>query len=121
MKTLLKQTLTLLMISSGLALADADAPHYFKVNGVASNNALNMRSEADPDAKKAGEIPAAADCVKNLGCKGGLTMSEFTDLSKDEQAASLRKRPRWCHVEYNGIRGWVSARYLIEGSCTKTY
>jgi len=115
MKTILKQTLALLLIISGFSLADADGSDYFKVNGVASNDVLNMRSKADPDAKKVGEIPPGADCVKNLGCKGGLTMSEFMDLSKDEQAAILRKRPRWCHVEYHGIQGWVSGRYLVEG------
>ncbi len=121
MKTILKQTLTLLIIASGMALADADGPDYFKVNGVASNDVLNMRSKADSHAKKVGEIPPNANCVKNLGCKGGLTMIEYTDLSKEEQAVILRKRPRWCHVEYHGIKGWVSARYLSEGSCTKPY
>jgi len=121
MKTILKQTLALLIIASGLALADADGPDFFKVNGVASNDVLNMRSKADSNTKKVGEIPPGADCVKNLGCKGGLTMSEFTDLSKKEQTAILRKRPRWCHVEYKGMKGWVSARYLGEGSCRKPY
>ncbi len=121
MNTILKQTLTLLIIVSGLALADADGPDYFKVNGVASNDVLNMRSKANPASKKVGEIPPEADCVKNLGCKGGLTMSEFTDLSKEEKASILRKRPRWCHVEYDGIKGWVSALYLAEGSCIKPY
>ncbi len=121
MNTILKQTLTLLIIASGLALADADGPDYFKVNGVASNDVLNIRSKADPDAKKVGEIPPGANCVKNLGCKGGLTISEFTDLSKEEQAVILRKRPRWCHIEYRGVKGWVSAQYLVEGSCVKPY
>ena len=119
METLLKKTLTLLIIASGLALADADGPDFYKVNGVANNDVLNIRSEADPGANKVGEIPPEADCVKNLGCKGGLTMSEFTDLSKKEQAAILKNRPRWCLVEYQGIKGWVSARYLAEGSCSK--
>ena len=121
MQTILKQTLALLIIASGLALADADGPDYFKVNGVASNDVLNIRSKANPSANKVGEIPEGADCVKNLGCKGGLTMSEFTDLSKREQAAILRKRPRWCKIEYQGVKGGVSARYLAEGSCTKPY
>jgi hypothetical protein len=121
MKTLLKQTLTLLVIASSLALADADGPDHYKVTGVASNDVLNIRSEADPNANKVGEIPAEADCVKNLGCKGGLTMSEFTDLSKAEQEAILIKRPRWCKIEYQGIKGWVSAHFLSEGSCTKPY
>ena len=121
MKTILKQILLLLIISSGLALADADGPDYYKITGVASNDVLNIRSKADPASKKVGVIPSGADCVKNLGCTGGLTMSEFTDLSKDEQAAILRKRPRWCYVEYNGMKGWVSARFLAEGSCIKPY
>ena len=121
MKTILKQTLALLLIISGFSLADADGPDYFKVNGVAINDVLNMHAKADSDVKKVGEIPPGADCVKNLGCKGGLTMSEFIDLSKEKQAAILRKRPRWCYVEYQGVQGWVSARYIIEGSCTKPY
>ena len=119
MKTILKQILSLVIAASGLAIADADGPDYYKVAGVASNDVLNMHSKADPYAKKVGEIPPGTDCVKNLGCKGGLTLSEFTDLSKKEQAAILRKRPRWCHVEYRGIIGWVSAHYLEEGSCSK--
>ncbi len=98
---------------------DADGSDYYKVTGVASNDVLNIRSEANPASKKVGEIPPGADCVKNLRCKGGLTMNEFTDLSKKEQADILRKCPRWYHVEYNKVRGWVSARYFDEGSCTK--
>ena len=121
MKTLLKKTLVLLIISSGLALADADGPDYFKINGVASNDVLNIRSKANPDAKKVGEIPPGANCITNLGCKGGLTMSEFVDLSKIEQAVILKNRPRWCHIEYHGVQGWVSARYLSEGSCRESY
>lgn len=99
MKTILKQTLALLIIFSGLTLADADGPDYFKVNGVSSNDVLNMRSEADPSAKKTGEIPPGSECVKNLGCKGGLTMSEFTDLSKEEQSVI---------VNYPAINGGAS-------------
>ncbi len=110
-----------MVISSGLALSDADGPDYYKVKGVASNDVLNMHSKADTDSKKVGEIPPGADCIKNLGCKGRLTMSEFTDLSKKEQATILKMRPRWCHIEYYGMKGWVSARYLAEGSCTKPY
>ena len=107
------------MTASGLALAEADGPDYYRVRGVAENDVLNMRSEADPGAKKIGEIPPEADCVRNLGCKGGLTMDEYSRLSKSERAALLKKRPRWCQVEYQGVKGWVSGRYLAEGSCDK--
>ena len=103
MKTILKQILLLLIILPGLILADADGPDYFRVSGVASNDVLSIRSEANPHAKKVGEIPPGADCVKNLGCKGGLTTSEFTDLSKKEQAVIKRERPRWCHIVGKGV------------------
>ena len=71
-----------MLVVSGSALADVDGPDYYKVKSVASDDVLNICSDADPDANKVGEIPAGADCVKNLGYKGGLTMSEFTDFSK---------------------------------------
>jgi len=96
MKTILKQTLLLLIVTSGVAIADADGSDYYKVEGVASNDVLNIRTKANPHADKVGEIPPRANCVKNLGCKGGLTMSEFTELSKKEQAVILRKCSRWC-------------------------
>jgi len=119
MKTSLQLLLFLLITVSGFVHAEADGPDFYRVKGVAGNDVLNIRSEADPHANKVGEIPPGADCVRNLGCKGGLTFDEFTNLSKQEQAAIKRVRPRWCHVEYLGTRGWVSARFLIEESCVK--
>ena len=119
MKAILKLILTLLLTASGLALAEADGPDYYRVQGVAGNDVLNIRNEADPHAHKVGSIPPEADCVRNLGCKGGLTLDEYTSLSKKEQAAILKKRPRWCRIEYQGIKGWVSGHYLTEGNCNK--
>ena len=117
MKTTIKFILPLLLTASGLALAEADGPDYYRVNGVADNDVLNIRSEADPHAIKVGIIPPWGDCVRNLGCKGGLTLEEYTRLSKKERAALIKQRPRWCHIEYQGVKGWVSGHYLAEGSC----
>ncbi len=117
MKTTLKLIMPLLISISGVVYAEADGPDYYRVHDVASNDVLNIRSHADPHARKVGEIPPGADCVRNLGCKGGLTMEEFTNLSKQEQAAAKRDHPRWCHVEYQGVKGWVSGHFLAEGSC----
>jgi len=117
MKTTLKLIMPLLISISGVVYAEADGPDYYRVHDVASNDVLNIRSHADPHARKVGEIPSGADCVRNLGCKGGLTMEEFTNLSKQEPAAAKRDHPRWCHVEYQGVKGWVSGHFLAEGSC----
>ena len=119
MKTTLKMILPLLMTASGPALAEADGPDYYRVQGVAGDDVLNIRSDANPHANKIGEIPPDADCVRNLGCKGGLTLDVFTHLSKQQQAAAKKEHPRWCLIEYRGSKGWVSGHYLAEVSCDK--
>ncbi len=109
----------MLIFAAGSALAEADGPDYYRVHGVAADDVLTIRSKADPHAEKLGEIPPGADCVRNLGCKGGLSLDEYTNLSKKEQAAAIKDHPRWCQIEYQGIKGWVSGRFLVEGSCDK--
>ncbi|MEA1953324.1 MAG: SH3 domain-containing protein [Campylobacterota bacterium] len=121
MKLKFNTILVSLLLLTNLVFADADGPDYFKITGVANDDVLNIRTDANARATKIGEIPAGARCVKNLGCTGGLTMIEYTELSAEEKKAILRKRPRWCHIEYDGKRGWVSARYLNESSCAKAY
>ena len=120
MRTSIKFLFPLLLTASGFALADADGPDYYRVQGVAANDVLNIRSKADPHAEKLGEIPPGVDCVRNLGCKGGLSMEEFMNLSSKEEAAAKKVHPRWCQVEFKGITGWVSGRFLAEGSCDKS-
>ena len=119
MKTILKLIFPLLIAASGLAMAEADGPDYYRVHGVDANDVLNIRSNPDPHAEKLGEIPPYADCIRNFGCKGGLSMNEYMNLSKMEQAAAKKDHPRWCHIEYQGIKGWVAGRFLAEGSCEK--
>lgn len=116
MKTV-KKIFILVFVILGLLMAEADGPDFYRVKGVAQNDVLNIRNAPNPDAIKIGEIPPGANCIKNLGCKGGLTMEEFTTLSKNEQKEILKKRPRWCQVVYGGIKGWVSSHYLEEESC----
>ena len=113
----MKLILLLSISISGLANAEADGPDYYRVYGVAANDVLNIRSNANPHAETLGEIPPGVDCVQNLGCEGGLSLDEFTNLSKGEQAAALKDHPRWCKIEFQGVQGWVSARFLVEGSC----
>jgi hypothetical protein len=100
-------------------LAEADGPDYYRVVDVAADDVLNIRAEPSPAAEKLGEIPPGADCVRNLGCQGGLTFEEFTTLSDAAKAERLRRNPRWCRVEYQGVTGWVAGRYLAEGGCSR--
>ncbi|MEE4377662.1 MAG: SH3 domain-containing protein [Candidatus Competibacteraceae bacterium] len=104
-----------LIVIPGIVFADADGPDYWEVRDVAADDVLNIRTEADWRSEKVGEIPADGRCIKNLGCVGGLTFDEFRTLSDAEQQKMLKKRPRWCEIEYHGVRGWVAGRYLREG------
>lgn len=99
-----------------LALATADGPDFYLVVGEAPS--LAVHAEPDAGAPVLGSIPTGTDCVRNLGCRGGLTLEEFTTLDEAAQAARLRENPRWCQVEFEGLMGWVPGVALREGACT---
>jgi hypothetical protein len=104
---------------SGAASADADGPDFYVVRGVAQGDVLNIRAAPNPRARKVGAIPPDGTCIRNLGCRGGLTFQEFTELSPAERKQRERENPRWCRVEYQGVTGWVAGRYLGEGDCRR--
>jgi len=99
------------------ALATADGPDYWGVRDVAEDDVLNMRSSPDFKSPKVGEIPHDATCIRNMGCKGGLTFEEFSTLSEAQKQQLLTQRPRWCRVNYHGTTAWVAGRYLKEAAC----
>ena len=107
----------LLVLFPGNAVAEADGPDFYRVRDISSGDTLGIHAEPDPDATVLGEIPPQGDCIRNLGCRGGLTFEEFTTLPKEQQAQRLKENPRWCRIEYRGIVGWVAGRYLAEGRC----
>jgi len=109
--------MSLLILVASNALATADGPDYWQVHGVADGDVLNIRSEPDWQSGKIGEIPPDGQCIMNLKCVGGLTFDEFTNLSEVEKERIRRERPRWCYIEYQGVKGWVAGRYLREGAC----
>ena len=108
-----------LALAGSGALATADGPDHFVVRDVSAGDVLNIRAEPDAKARKLGDIPPGGHCIRNLGCQGGLSLEEFTTLSPAQRRQRERDNPRWCRVEYRGITGWVSARYLAEGPCPR--
>jgi hypothetical protein len=113
----LAAALLLLLIRVGPAQAEADGPDFYRVTGVAPEDVLNIRAEPSPHAEKIGEIPPNANCVRNLGCQGGLTFEEYTTLTPEQQSARIVENPRWCRIEYQETTGWVAGLYLAEGDC----
>ncbi len=105
------------IFACSFVFATASGPDHWKVRNVASNDVLNIREKTTWRSNKLGEIPYNGNCIQNLGCVGGLTFEESMNLSKEEKEIIKMKRPRWCKIKYNGIEGWVSGRYLMEGEC----
>jgi hypothetical protein len=112
-----RRVLIILLVISQQLYADADGPDFWLVRGVEKSDVLYMRQHADFRAPRTGEISHDAQCIKNLGCKGGLTYHEFTTLPEAEKQRIMKQRPRWCRVSYRGQTGWVAGRYLQEGAC----
>ncbi len=97
------------------ALAQGEDPDYFRIAGVQKDDNVNVRRKPDANAKIAGKIPKDADGIKNLGCnRGGLTKKQWDKASAAKKKAAQRRT--WCEVEYQGVKGWVSARFLAEGT-----
>jgi len=117
MTKLLKRTLILSLLCGTAAMAEADGPDFFKVTGVAAGDTLRIHKEPYAKSKVVGEISFRGDCLKNLGCRGGLTLNESMNLSEKEKAEITKKRPKWCKIAFDGVEGWVFARYITEIRC----
>jgi uncharacterized protein len=106
-----------LMFFAGGAQAQPAEPEYFRITGVKEDDNVNMRRQPNVDSRIVGKIPKDADGIKNLGCKGFLTPKQFEKASPAWKKASARSG--WCEVEYNNVTGWVSRRFLAEGTSPK--
>ncbi len=103
-------------VGNGARVAEADGPGFYGVSGLAADDMLNISSEQTSHAANVGSIPLAPTCVRNLGCRGGLTFQEFGTLNQVEQPKRLQQNPRWCQVEYLGVAGWVAESIPSEAS-----
>jgi uncharacterized protein YgiM (DUF1202 family) len=70
---------------------------WFRVDGVAADDVLNIRSKPDAKASVLGSIPPAEEHVEGVG------------------APNTVGRGTWQRVRYAGVVGWVNARFLTAG------
>jgi len=102
------------IIFAGSAVAE---PDFYKVrpDSVRAGATLILREQPKVRrSKRLGGVPYNADCLRNLGCQGGLSADEAAKLSPANQARRSRQSPRWCQIEYNGLMGWIQGRFLAE-------
>jgi hypothetical protein len=100
------------------AVADADGPDFFRVQNVVAGSVLPVSAEPRAGARGVGTISSDTQCLRNLGCRGGLSLEDFNALSKGDQGLLSAADPRWCRVQYGAMIGWVEGRFLAEGDCT---
>lgn len=67
---------------------------WFRVEGVAEDDVLNIRSQPDASSRVLGSIPPQEGYVEGLG------------------APTTVARSTWQRVHYAGVTGWVNARFL---------
>jgi hypothetical protein len=111
-------TLGLLVMGTGMAQAAASGPDYWAVTGVASGGTLPVYEQASAAAPGVGEIPPTGHDIKNLGCQGAPTFTEWAKMSEAERQEAAKLR--WCKVRYGAIEGWVNGRFLVEDAGTTT-
>lgn len=99
---------------TALAFAQADGPDYFRITGLKKEDRVNIRRAPELDARIVGKIPKDADGIRNLGCKGGLTLKQWEKASEARKKSAARER--WCQIEHDGVKGWVLGRFLAEGA-----
>jgi hypothetical protein len=92
--------------------AASDAPSYWAVTGVRSDDALNLRVAPNAEAKRIAQIPHNARGLRNYGCPSHVTFEQWKRMTKAQKDRAARSR--WCEVEYRGMKGWVAGRFLKE-------
>lgn len=111
--------LLLCAVCSGGAPATADGPDYYRLNATVPEAERVMLSEPRQDAVQILALPVDAQCLRSLGCQGGLSLQDFTKLSEAEKRQRQAANPRWCKLAYQGRTGWVQGRFLSEAACTE--
>lgn len=92
-------------------------PDHYKVRPGAKVASLQLHAEPKLTSKVLAQVPPQTTCLRNMGCQGGLTFAEFTNLSAADKKKKAAENPRWCKVDYEGTVGWMLGDLLAEGAC----
>ncbi len=90
----------------------AAEPRWFDLTAEVTHR-LVLRAEPAGSGRRIGEIPAGSRGLENKGCRGASDVA--WEHLKDEIRAAMAKE-RWCRIRFQGVEGWVSARFLQAGS-----
>ena len=93
------------------AMATADGPDYYAIK---AQQQAPMHQQGNLTSPVLMMVTASHGGLKNLGCHGQLSFSEWQKLDKTARAAAKQKV--WCNVALQQQTGWVQQHYLREYS-----
>ncbi|KAA9008878.1 SH3 domain-containing protein [Histidinibacterium aquaticum] len=105
--------LSLMIPAMALAQADGHGPDAWQVSGVASNDALNVRTGPGTDHIVIDTFAHDATGLQMITCVPFVPAQLYYRLTEDQKADLP---PRWCLMESSdrATKGWVSAHFLEE-------
>lgn len=92
--------------------ATADGPDFFQSNSGITE--IQVFENPQLNSKQMKSIKAPVLGLRNLGCKGEISFSEWERL--DEPQKSKLKENIWCKIAYHETEGWVQNQDLAEDS-----
>jgi hypothetical protein len=97
-------------------------PDFYKINSdsVRAGATLILRDRpVVRHSRRVGGITEGTDCIRNLGCHGGISAEDAAKITSARQARRANIPARWCQVEYQGKKGWIQGRFLAESTNTE--
>lgn len=94
------------------AFATADGPDTFKVQV----QDIDIYKAPATTAPVIGRIPVGTDGLRNMGCTGMVSFSDWNTMSPAEKIVA--KNNVWCKISYAQQTGWVQNKNLAEGTLT---
>ncbi len=106
--------LALVGSSPNSAIAEADGPDFWAVQGVSHDDHLNLRKGPSVKFSVVAQIPSGFAHLENLGCSPDFMTTDWGRFSEYERDVAVSLR--WCRVRFHDYVGWVKGSYLQEGT-----
>ena len=102
-----------LCIFASQALAEADGPDAWRVQGLGDYDTLNVRMGPGTQYPVIGELRSDARHLRNITCT---PVGSFADYQKLTPSERDQMPARWCLIfdAADGQKGWVAGRFLAE-------
>ncbi len=100
-----------ILLFSGSVLAEASGPDFFQVR---EGEVATVFDQPDSRSHKIASLYSWDGALVNKGCQGGASFAEWQKMSAQQRVKDAAER--WCHIENDGLQGWVANTKLRESA-----